>query len=158
MEDRVIDSFTGPYRFLSNFYQSPLRVTRIDEPGVWRQYATVEHAYQALKAKRIGEHDRVWLSPSPKDARRIGRTIVMRDDWDRIKIEVMRQLVFVKFVQGQHDLLDRLLATGDARLVEGNTWGDRFWGVCNGVGENHLGHALMDVRRKLRASHGWAVR
>ena len=43
-----------------------------------------------------------------------------------------------KFLQHPH-LIEMLLQTGDEELVEGNKWGDRFWGVCKGKGENHLG-------------------
>jgi hypothetical protein len=46
-------------------------------------------------------------------------------------------------------LRDQLIATGDAELIEGNTWNDTFWGVCNGKGSNFLGKALMDIRKKL---------
>lgn len=35
-----------------------------------------------------------------------------------------------------------LVGTAPATLVEGNTWKDTFWGVCKGVGENHLGRHL----------------
>ena len=33
--------------------------------------------------------------------------------------------------------------------IEGNTWNDTFWGVCNGQGQNWLGKILMLVRSEL---------
>ena len=71
----------------------------------------------------------------------MGRIVELRPDWENIKINVMASLVAQKFMQPH--LRDMLLATGDAKLIEGNTWGDRFWGQCSGVGENQLGKILM---------------
>ena len=48
------------------------------------------------------------------------------------------------------DLKEKLLATGDAELIEGNHWGDVIWGVCNGIGENNLGKLLMNIRNDLK--------
>lgn len=64
-----------------------------------------------------------------------------------MKLGVMLELVQKKF----HPIFmqNRLLATDNAELVEGNYWGDRFWGVCKGEGENHLGKILMRVRKEL---------
>lgn len=48
------------------------------------------------------------------------------------------------------NLQEKLLATGDAYLEEGNTWGDRIWGTVDGQGENRLGQILMQVREEAR--------
>ena len=48
------------------------------------------------------------------------------------------------------ELGNKLLETGNQELVEGNTWGDIFWGVCNGKGQNWLGKILMMVRDEIR--------
>jgi ribA/ribD-fused uncharacterized protein len=72
----------------------------------------------------------------------------MRDDWNDIKIDVMRDLLQEKF--SDDDLRELLLATGDAELIEGNTWNDYFWGVCLGEGQNWLGKLLMEVRKELK--------
>lgn len=61
-----------------------------------------------------------------------------------MKLSVMRDLLIQKFTHD--DLKALLVATGDARLVEGNSWGDRYWGMCDGTGSNHLGQLLMEVR------------
>lgn len=72
----------------------------------------------------------------------------MRDDWERVKLAVMLDLLRQKFAHA--DLRAQLIATSDDVLVEGNTWGDTFWGMCNGVGLNHLGRLLMQVRAEVR--------
>ena len=48
------------------------------------------------------------------------------------------------------ELREALLNTDNAKLIEGNWWGDKFWGICNGVGENNLGKLLMEVRDEIR--------
>jgi ribA/ribD-fused uncharacterized protein len=141
MADRI-DSFSGDYRFLSNFHPSPIVVRSIVFP-------TVEHAYQAAKyrkdvADRTGLQASMAAVPSPGVAKRRGRAIELRPDWETVKIPIMRALLGLKFAD--EGLRALLRATAPAELVEGNTWGDRFWGVCNGQGENHLGRLLMEVR------------
>lgn len=137
-----IKEFRGEFRFLSNFWDSLLW-----HDGI--QYPTVEHAFQA--AKTLDFHRRWEISKleTPGEAKRAGRQVVLRPDWEQVKTMVMLELVLQKFAR--HDgLRRRLLATGDAILIEGNTWGDKFWGVCNGEGENHLGRILTEVRARLR--------
>jgi predicted NAD-dependent protein-ADP-ribosyltransferase YbiA (DUF1768 family) len=65
----------------------------------------------------------------------------------------MYGLVYLKFAN-HPELLKQLLATGDEELVEGNGWGDRFWGKVDDIGENNLGKILMGVRRELGENHG----
>lgn len=137
MASGVIDSFQGDYRWLSNF--EPVDVVYEEE-----LYPSVEHAYVAAKTTDRVTRKGIALLPTPGAAKRAGRSLKRRLDWDCIKLSVMEQLVRQKF---QHVRLRRLLmATGDMEIVEGNTWGDTFWGVCNGVGENHLGRIIMKVR------------
>ena len=73
----------------------------------------------------------------------------MREDWDRIKKRIMFKLVKDKFTRDE-TLRTKLLGTGNDLLVEDNTWGDTYWGKCNGKGKNHLGKILMRVRHELR--------
>lgn len=134
---KIIDSFTDKYHFLSNFYPCTIEYQRLD-------YPSVEHAYQAAKSKDQSVRLSIRDASSAKDAKRKGRRIKLRDDWEKIKLKVMLKLVRIKFQQPT--LRKKLLATGDAVLIEGNWWGDKFWGVCNGAGENHLGKILMRVR------------
>lgn len=134
---QMINNFSGQYRFLSNF--SPSLVT-LD--GI--EYPSVEHAYQA--AKSHNEHYRwcVTRCPTPTDAKRLGRSVPLRSDWSHVRLAVMEQLLRQKF--SQLFFRQKLVATAPHELVEGNYWHDTFWGVCNDVGENHLGRLLMRIR------------
>ena len=85
---------------------------------------------------------------TPGQAKRAGNKLVLRPDWEQIKIIVMTDLCRIKF-QDPH-MRKLLLDTGDAELIEGNWWNDTFWGVCNGIGQNHLGKILMAIRNLLR--------
>jgi ribA/ribD-fused uncharacterized protein len=127
--------------FLSNFW--PVRVV-LD--GV--EYPTVEHAYQAAKTLDSAERRRILAASTAGRAKKLGRRTRIRPDWDAVKLDVMRDLLMQKF--SCDSLRSALLATGDAPLVEVNTWSDYFWGVCNGIGENHLGKLLMQLRTQLR--------
>lgn len=134
--------FTDEYRFLSNFYPSP-----IEFEG--HTYPTVEHAYQAAKTINPVERLAICHARSAADAKSRGRHVRMRPDWDRVRVPVMAALLRRKFRVGT-SFAAQLLATGDRELVEGNTWGDRFWGHVGGKGRNHLGRLLMQQRSVLR--------
>lgn len=136
-----ITSFSGPYRFLSNFY--PCNVIFEDV-----KYPSVEHAYQAAKTTDKEARKRIAKLFSPGRAKQAGRRLDLRQDWEQIKLGVMGTLVDRKFRKDPR-LRRLLLETGDARLEEGNNWGDTFWGTVDGKGENHLGRILMAVRDKL---------
>ena len=138
----MIDLFTGKYRFLSNFFPRRVRYKGLS-------YRTAEHAYQCAKTEDVLDRQEIRRAETPGQAKRLGKKIVLREYWDDVKIEVMREIVTSKFTEDD-DLREDLLATGDQELVEGNTWGDTFWGVYKGEGENHLGHILMEVRELLR--------
>ena len=140
---KKIEQFRGEYAFLSNFYELP---TPLYYEGV--TYLSTEAAFQAAKCSRW-EDRKQFSKMAPNDAKRLGRKIQLRPDWEQVKIRVMRDLLYAKF-QNNDELCDKLLSTGDAELVEGNTWHDTFWGVCNGVGENNLGKLLMEVRATIR--------
>lgn len=135
----MIASFNGPYRFLSNFAASPIWVGGI-------LYQTVEHAFQASKTTIPMERERISKLASPGMAKRAGRNVQLRDDWEYMKFTVMLNLVTLKFTIP--DLRQKLLATGEQHIQEGNTWGDTYWGVNlkTGEGANHLGRILMVVR------------
>lgn len=68
----------------------------------------------------------------------------MRPNWDEMKIGFMASILAAKFSDPELRLM--LLQTWGCELVEGNTWGDTFWGVCNGKGKNNLGKILMELR------------
>ena len=142
MIQKPIDKFDGEYRWLSNFY--PCYVS-------WEGllFPTVEHAYQAAKSSDL-EVWKYFQGVDAKQAKRKGKTTKIRPDWDASKLAVMEHLLRQKF--SQNDFKQRLIETGDAELIEGNWWGDTFWGVCKGVGENHLGKLLMQIRAELNAT------
>jgi ribA/ribD-fused uncharacterized protein len=134
----MIDSFSGQYRFLSNFYQC-----KVELEGI--VYPSSEHAFVAYKTEDIDIRNYVAAIGTPGEAKRFGRKIILRDNWDGIKFLVMRMIVREKFYQNPI-LMDKLVATRPYELIEGNTWGDTYWGVCNGKGLNSLGLILMYVR------------
>lgn len=117
----------------------------------WGLYPSVEHAYVAAKTVNKTQRQLIQRIDKPSDVKNYGRTLRLRDDWDQVKLKMMRAAVYAKFVNP--DLRSLLIDTGDQELVEGNTWGDTFWGICNGEGENHLGRILMDVRAHLKDYH-----
>jgi ribA/ribD-fused uncharacterized protein len=146
---QVIQEFSGPFRWLSNFWLLDQPVH--DDLGL--AWPTVEHAYQASKTELIETRRLLGRQAgiNAGTAKRLGRSLALRPDWDAMKSPVMLALLLQKFQQP--DLKAKLLATGETRLVEGNRWGDRFWGVDlrTGEGRNELGRLLMLVRDELRA-------
>ncbi|MGH7178930.1 MAG: NADAR family protein [Tepidisphaeraceae bacterium] len=137
-----IEYFSGKYRFLSNFWPATVVFEGMT-------YPTVEHAYQAAKTSDREERKRIAAMATPEEAKRFGRGVEPSDDWGTRKFVVMEYCVRYKFTN-HPDLAEQLLATGDAELEEGNTWGDKVWGVYLGQGENRLGKLLMKVRSELR--------
>ena len=136
-----IGRFTDEYEFLSNFFE---REFEFDGYA----FKTVEHAFQANKAMDGVEFDKIAHADTPGQAKRLGRKCLMKQNWESVKIDYMYRMVLAKFEQ-HADLAKRLIATYPRELMEGNTWNDTFWGVCNGVGENHLGKILMRVRDEI---------
>ena len=136
----MIDNFRGEYAFLSNFYDAPVEYNGLS-------FRNSEAAYQAQKT--TDEIERVqFTSLDASNSKRLGRAVTLREDWEKVKIQVMYEICYAKFTQNPH-LAEKLVATGDEVLVEGNTWNDKFWGVCNGEGMNHLGKILMAIRTEL---------
>jgi len=138
-----IAEFQGQYRFLSNFWPAEVHFEGLI-------YPSSEHAYQAAKSLDPAERKRIAALPTPSAAKKAGAALKLRPNWDSEKFKVMETVVRDKFTRNA-DLRAKLLATGDAELIEGNTWDDRIWGVCEGKGENRLGKILMQVRAELRA-------
>ena len=118
----MIDRFDGEYFFLSNFSASPFRIDYILFP-------TMEHYFQANKADNQNDYLHIAYAPTPGEAKRLGRKIQLRPDWEKIKDSVMLTGLRKKFADPE--LRNLLLATGDEELIEGNYWGDTYWGVCN---------------------------
>lgn len=135
---KTIDSFSGEYSFLSNFYPAKLVVFDLE-------FKTSEHAYQAFKTLDFKEFNQIKNAQTPGNAKKLGKYVTLRDDWDDIKLKVMKVVVRAKFDQNP-EIRVKLINTAPAELIEGNAWRDDFWGVYNGVGENHLGKILMNLR------------
>lgn len=133
----TIDRFIGEYAFLSNFWS-------LDDGK------TLEHYFQAAKTEKISEWYHVFQADTPQEAKRRGREVSLREDWDEVKDGVMLDLLRSKFSQPY--LREKLLDTGDEYLIEGNTWRDTYWGadLATGVGQNKLGLLLMQVRDELK--------
>ena len=136
--------FEGIYRFLSNFASSPMMIDG-------KYYSTVENYYQSQKTLDEKESERVRLAMHPGAAKRLGRRCELREDWDEIKDEIMMKGLRAKF--SRDDMKKELLATNDDILEEGNSWGDRYWGVDSntGIGKNKLGKFLMQLRDEIRS-------
>lgn len=139
--------FTGEYDWLSNFYPAEFVWDRI----VW---PSSEHAYQA--AKTTDRNIRLSIShlSNAKEAKRIGKTIELRSDWNNVRIQVMKEIVREKFRQNP-ELMKKLVDTGVCHLEEGNNHHDCFWGVCppgSENGMNHLGQVLMELREEFRSN------
>ena len=140
MENKIT-SFRDEYFFLSNFYPCDIEFNYLT-------YHSAEAAFQAQKCLDVGERN-VFTELSPSQAKRRGKQVKLRPDWEDVKLEIMKSIVFQKFIQ-HPTLMDKLLDTGDAELIEGNNWHDTFWGVCKGKGQNNLGKILMEVRKDIR--------
>lgn len=138
----MINQFKDNYSFLSNFFPCCVELDGA-------LYPTVEHAFQAAKTTNLEDRIKICAASIPGEAKRLGRKLQLRNDWEAVKIEVMKSLLEKKFQLPA--LREALLATGDQELVEGNYWGDAFWGfdLNNDRGENHLGKLLMDLRGSL---------
>lgn len=148
----MIDSFEGKYAFLSNFYPSPIPV-QFDE-DIIIDAPTAEHLFQYMKTCSDEEGLAILRADTPGQAKRLGRKCHLRHDWEEIKDEVMYRILKYKFEIPE--LREKLLATGDEELVEGNTWHDAYWGACKCVAcsstrpnLNKLGKLLMKVRDEI---------
>lgn len=131
---RQITSFKNENHFLSNFYKHDGRITG-------------EHLFQAMKYADPMQQLYVLDAAEPRDAKTRGRMFPARPGWDDDRVAVMENVLRVKFRPGSV-MLQKLIDTGDAELIEGNWWGDNFWGVCDGTGLNHLGKLLMKIRKE----------
>lgn len=137
----VIGEFRGKYAFLSNFYKAPVLYEGLT-------YICNEGAFQSAKVFTVVER-LPFTTEDGRHAKGRGRKVQLRYDWKDIRTNVMYDICMSKF-RDNANLKEKLLATGDAQLVEGNTWGDRIWGQVDWQGENRMGIVLMEVRRVLR--------
>lgn len=147
-------SFRDDYNFLSNFYnfETPMRkvIPLNDQPKVVF-FKSVESFYMAMKT--TNPLLRIKMSyASGAEAKKLGRSLDLREDWDDIKEDVMLYALRYKFSTLNPQLRQKLISTGDSYLQEGNWWNDKYWGVCLKTceGLNRLGNLLMKVREEIR--------
>ena len=129
--------FRGKYAFLSNFYEAPITIEG-------RRFRCVEAAFQAAKCPSRAKE---FESLNGSEAKRLGRKVALRPDWEEEKLEIMYLLLVAKFTQ-HPELAEKLKATSEP-IVEDNTWGDTYWGCCRGRGQNHLGELLECLKLTL---------
>lgn len=141
--------FRGKYNFLSNFYSIKIQIlseqSDLLNVPVSMVFNSVEHAFQASKSEKYN----LFLNCTAKEAKQLGRKLPLRDDWNIIKVDIMKELLQIKF---SNFALRKKLNMIDEDIIEHNYWHDNFWGVClcekcNGeLGVNMLGNLLMKVR------------
>lgn len=142
---KKIDLFRGEYYFLSNMYPCRINVNGLS-------FISSESLYQSFKLLDTEERKQFQSMDGYKAKKFFAsRKDLIRPDWHDIKLDVMKLVVYYKFKQNPY-LINLLLQTGDAQLIEGNNWGDIFWGVCKNKGSNHLGKILMDLRSQFKSS------
>ncbi len=141
-EHEDIYGFKNEYRWLSNFYklQEP-----IDLYGCIFHYT--ENLYQAFKCNKADDFI-LMASLTPGEAKRFGKRVELNPDFEANKLSIMKQILDIKF--RQEYFKRRLLATGNCLIFEENSWKDFFWGCHNGIGENHLGKIIMEIREELK--------
>jgi len=139
---KIVKEFTNKYFFLSNFF--PIKI-KID--GV--EYKSSEHYFQAMKFTDPKIQKRIIDAPSASVAKKMAKKYKRREDWYEISLKVMEKALKAKFYIPE--LREKLLATDNMYLQEGNRWNDTFWGIDlrTGKGKNHLGRLLMKIRSEL---------
>jgi ribA/ribD-fused uncharacterized protein len=133
----MIDHFDGDFKFLSNFYPVEVMYENI-------VYPSVEHAYQAAKTDDLARRLLIRNLETAGQAKREGGKVKLYPDWHIYKRPIMSELLKQKFTKPELRAL--LMATEGHDLVEGNYWGDTYWGIYNGKGHNYLGKLLMSIR------------
>jgi len=141
IELTTITSFSGKYRFLSNMFVCLL----IDDEG--NEFKSSEHYYHFHKVIDMSEKQEIQSAKNPMTAKILGRKCKLRYNWDEIKEKVMEDGLRLKFKNKY--LKRKLLKTYPLELIEGNYWGDVYWGKVNGKGQNKLGKLLMKIRDEM---------
>jgi ribA/ribD-fused uncharacterized protein len=137
-----IIEFRGDYRWLSNF--SPCKII-LD--GL--EYKSVEHAYVSAKSDDPEWKITCQTEESAGKLKRLGQKLPIKENWDALKISIMKQCLDQKFDQEPYK--SNLISTGNVDIEEGNNWNDTFWGIDlkTGIGKNMLGKMIMEIRDRL---------
>jgi len=148
--EKIISSFSGDYAFLSNLY-----LWKFNYKGDW--YPSAEHAYQAAKTFDPKLKWQIRVAATPKIAKQLGKTVPLIPMWDEINVGIMFEILLCKFITiTGSKLTEKLIDTYPNKLIEGNTWGDTYWGMVYNentkkwVGQNKLGRLLMLIREMRR--------
>jgi hypothetical protein len=129
------NSRVGEYEELSNFY-----LVQIDMGGT--TWPSVEHYYQAMKFRKISQQEAIRECSTSEKAKRLAKTLPIRDDWEKIKDDVMYDALWKKFSNAH--CKEVLLSTGEEELIEYAPWDSG-----DGTGQNKLGKILMQIREEL---------
>lgn len=148
-DSKTICCFRGEYKFLSNFYKTNFKYKNLT-------FMTSEHAYQWEKAKNNNYKEKIYKANSPREAKNISKEVVMIDNWNTLKYNLMYGILKCKFKN--LELKKKLLDTENKELIEGNYWHDNIWGECCCKGclkkdksnINNLGKILMKIRKELK--------
>lgn len=142
--------FGGDNEFacFSNFYPSKITIDGTE-------WLTVEHYFQAMKSTSESDRENVRVASTPGQAKKLGRSLPLREDWEQVKTEIMLKGLRAKFKQ-HHPFRETLLKSGDRLIYEDSPY-DRVWGTgvlkSVGKGQNLLGQALMKVRAEFKQSN-----
>lgn len=136
MENRV--NFRGELAFLSNMYKTNIYF----EGQIW---PSAENIYQSFKTNNELERS-IFVTMTPQQSKAYWKSAPIRNPSFMVnRLEYMKLALEAKFNQNPF-LLSKLCELPDERITETNTWGDTFWGTCNGVGEDHLGKLLKEIK------------
>lgn len=135
--------FRNEYWYLSNMYPCEIRVNGLT-------FTCAEACFQSFKTTNLNERKK-FQGLNGFEAKKLGKKLKLRSDWNDIRIEVMARVVNAKFKQNP-ELKHKLLNTGNLTIIENNTWNDTFWGKCNNKGLNNLGKIIMRLRDMYRRS------
>jgi ribA/ribD-fused uncharacterized protein len=136
----VIAGFQGDYRWLSNFERCEILYKGI-------LYKSSEAAFQAQKTLNIKARY-IFAKLNAREAKTMGAIVNIRPDWEDVKLEIMEEICRVKF--NLHQFKAKLIDTGMMNIIESNYWGDTYWGICDGIGENNLGKIIMKIREEIK--------
>lgn len=140
--------FDDDYDFLSNLFEEPILHNGVS-------YPSAEHAFQALKTNDEEQKNKILQVNSPSKVKVLGKKLPLKENWENIKDEEMYNICLSKF-KNNAILKEKLLNTGNLKLVNGNTGGDDYWGAVidknDIIGTNKLGTILMKVREELKNS------
>lgn len=141
-DNMIIDKFDGEFSWLSNFYPATVLYDNVT-------YPSVENAYQAAKTNNVKDRYE-FETCSAGRSKKLGRLLIIREDWNYVKNDVMYRLLTQKF--RIDELRNKLIETNNSEIIEGNNWNDTYWGVCNGIGSNKLGKMIMQIRTNINVA------